>query len=96
MRAVYPNLSPSVATDWKNQFAMVGHDGIERLDVTLIGTKVTPDASGDGATAQFTVKLTLMQQRGAPQTSSIVLRGTLHREGTTWRFDLLDQERASH
>jgi serine/threonine protein kinase len=95
MRALYPSLSSSVATDWKNQFALVGHDGIERLDVTLVGTKVTPAASGDGATAQFTVKLTLVQQRGASQTSSIVMRGSLHRDGATWRFDLLDQERAT-
>jgi hypothetical protein len=96
MRVVYPNLSSSVASDWKSQFALVGHDGVERLDVTLVGTKVTPAASGDGATAQFTLKLTLVQQRGASQTSSIVLRGTLHRDGAAWRFDLLDQERATH
>jgi hypothetical protein len=94
MRKVYPNLAASVAADWKNQFAMVGQDGVDRLDVAVSDIKVTPGSTGESATTQFTLKLTLQQRRGDSQSSTIVLRGTLRRDGSSWRFDALDQQRA--
>jgi eukaryotic-like serine/threonine-protein kinase len=94
MRKIYPNLPAALAAEWQSQFNLVGHEGIDQLDVAVGDINVTPTGIGDGATTQFTLKLTLKQHRGDSQVSSIIVRGTLHRDGASWRFDTLDQRAA--
>jgi serine/threonine-protein kinase len=95
MRKVYPGLPAALAAEWQSQFNLVGHEGIDQLDVALVGDiKVIPAASNDRATTQFMLRLTLRQRRGDSQTSSINVLGTLHRDGTSWRFETVDQRAA--
>ena len=94
MRKIYPNLPAALAAEWQSQFNLVGHEGIDQLDVAVADIKVTPTATSDGAATQFTLKLTLKQRRGDSQASSIIVRGTLHRDGPNWRFETLDQRAA--
>lgn len=95
MRKIYPNLPAALAAEWQSQFNLVGHEGIDQLDVAVVGDiKVTPTGTGDGAATQFTLGLTLKQRRGDSQASSIIVRGTLRRDGASWRFETLDQRAA--
>jgi serine/threonine-protein kinase len=92
MRRIYPGLTGDRATEWQTQFNMVGHDGVQSLDVRQVGDiKVTPSASGESAVATFTLALVLTQRRGDSQSSQIAFRAALLRDTDGWHIDALEQ-----
>ncbi|MGH7584088.1 MAG: protein kinase domain-containing protein, partial [Gemmatimonadales bacterium] len=95
MRQLYPFLAADRAAEWQSQFNLVGHGGVEQLQVTLAGNPaITPAANGQSANARFTVKLLLKLSSGSDQSSTVNFNAALRRDGDQWHIEALDQRAA--